>query len=218
MLLWRSGPHYCAASLKKALFSVFVRLKVSFYENTSFTNYASGIRLPNCSRLAINWKNGNDGIIFWHYVIFKISWPYFISFVRFSYWSKFHVKIITCSGAMTIPFYNGLTRILKTEIPPSEFCQISWDWRELGLTKLVQMSLIQCYWMLQKVRVTAFTVSELLKRNQRRVKLPPFPLLPPSLWLWESIWTLRRKYKKIIFLFQYQLKNNLIILKQLPTN
>ena len=110
MLLWRSGPHYCAASLKKALFSVFVRLKVSFYENTSFTNYASGIRLPNCSRLAINWKNGNDGIIFWHYVIFKISWPYFISFVRFSYWSKFHVKIITCSGAMTIPFYNGLTR------------------------------------------------------------------------------------------------------------
>ena len=29
---------------------------------------------------------------------------------KFSYWSKFHINIITGSGIMTILFYKGLTR------------------------------------------------------------------------------------------------------------
>ena len=37
-------------------------------------------------------------------------WRCFVSLVRFSYWSKFHVNIITGSGIMTIFFYKGLTR------------------------------------------------------------------------------------------------------------
>ena len=43
-------------------------------------------------------------------VIVKFFWRCFISFVKFSYWSKFHVNIITGSGIMTIFFYKGLTR------------------------------------------------------------------------------------------------------------
>ena len=39
-------------------------------------------------------------------------WPCFVSPVRFSYWSKFYVNIITGSGIMTIFFYKGLTRNL----------------------------------------------------------------------------------------------------------
>ena len=35
---------------------------------------------------------------------------YFVALVKFSYWSKFHVNIITGSGVMTISFYKGLTR------------------------------------------------------------------------------------------------------------
>ena len=31
-------------------------------------------------------------------------------FVKFNYWFKFHVSIITGSGVMTIFFYKGLTR------------------------------------------------------------------------------------------------------------
>ena len=38
-----------------------------------------------------------------------ISWPFFVSLVKFSYWPKFHVNIITDSGVMTIFFCNGLT-------------------------------------------------------------------------------------------------------------
>ena len=37
-------------------------------------------------------------------------WRCFVSLVKFSYWSKFHVNIITGSGVMTISFYKGLTR------------------------------------------------------------------------------------------------------------
>ena len=44
------------------LFSVFVRQKVTVNENVSFTDYTSGFRLPNCSKLAINPKNDKDVI------------------------------------------------------------------------------------------------------------------------------------------------------------
>ena len=37
-------------------------------------------------------------------------WRCYVSLVKFRYWSKFHVSIITGSGIMTIPFYKGLTR------------------------------------------------------------------------------------------------------------
>ena len=42
------------------LFSVFVRQKVTVNENLSFVDYASGLRLPNCSKLVINPKNDNN--------------------------------------------------------------------------------------------------------------------------------------------------------------
>ena len=42
------------------LFSVFERQKITINENVGFTDYASGIRLLDCSKLAINRKNDND--------------------------------------------------------------------------------------------------------------------------------------------------------------
>ena len=38
-------------------------------ENVSFTDHASGIRLPDCCKLAINWENDNDVTIYQHEVI-----------------------------------------------------------------------------------------------------------------------------------------------------
>ena len=40
----------------------------------------------------------------------QILWHWFVSLVTFSYWSKFHLNIITGSGVMAIYFYWGLTR------------------------------------------------------------------------------------------------------------
>ena len=40
-------------------------------ENKSFTDNASGIRLLDCSELAVNWENDNDVTNFRNYVIVK---------------------------------------------------------------------------------------------------------------------------------------------------
>ena len=69
----------------------------------------SGIRPPDCSKLAKNPKNDNDVIIFRHDVNVNFFWRCFVSLVKFSYWSKFHVSIIIGSGIMTIFFHKGLT-------------------------------------------------------------------------------------------------------------
>ena len=64
-------------------------------------------------------------------------------------------------------FIRDWPEIRKSEIPLSEFLPISGDWGELGMPNLARMSLIKCYWMLQNARVTAFTISELLRENQK---------------------------------------------------
>ena len=45
-------------------------------------------------------------------------WCCFVSLLKFSYWSKFHVNIITGSGVMTVFFYQELTRNPKTGNTP----------------------------------------------------------------------------------------------------
>ena len=70
----------------------------------------SRIQPLDCSKLARNPKNDNDVTIFRHDVNVKFFWGCFVFPVKFSYWSKFHVNIITGSGIMTIFFYKGLTR------------------------------------------------------------------------------------------------------------
>ena len=46
-------------------------------------------------------------------------WHYFVSLVKFSYWSKFHVNIIHGSGVMAICFCKGFTR--NSEIRNTRF-------------------------------------------------------------------------------------------------
>ena len=65
------------------------------------------------------------------------------------------------------PFVSDWPEILTTEIPPSEISSISVGWGKLGIPNLTCTFHIKCYWMLQNPRVTAFTVSELLRENQQ---------------------------------------------------
>ena len=88
-------------------------MKVTVNEDVSFTYYAFGIWLPDCSKLTINQKNDNDVTICRHDVIAQCFWRYFVSLVRFSYWSKFLVKIKTGSEVMTVYFCKRLTRNLE---------------------------------------------------------------------------------------------------------
>ena len=64
-------------------------------------------------------------------------------------------------------FIRDWPEIQKSQIRPSEFSPISGDWGELWIPNLARVFLIECYWMLQSARVTASTVFELLRENQR---------------------------------------------------
>ena len=63
-------------------------------------------------------------------------------------------------------FIRDWREFRKSELPPSEVCPISVDWDELWIPNLARLSVIECYWMLQNSRVTAFTALELLRENQ----------------------------------------------------
>ena len=92
------------------LFSFFVINRVTITENITFADSVSGIRPSDCSKLVRNPKNVNDVTIFLHDINVKIFWRCSVSPVKFSYWSNFHVSIISGSGIMTIFFYKELTR------------------------------------------------------------------------------------------------------------
>ena len=67
-------------------------------------------------------------------------------------------------------------KLRVSEIPPSVICPISTNWGKIGIPNFARMSLIKSYWMLQNTRVTAFTVSELLRANQPDGITPPPPI------------------------------------------
>ena len=180
---------------------------VTINENISFEDSASRIRLPDCSKFAINQKNDNDVTIFRHDVIVKFFKLCFIYLVKFSYWSKFNVSIITGSRIIIIFFYKEFTRNLEIGNTPVWFLLKIWRLRPFRATKsgnLVRVSLIESYWMLQNARVTAFTISELLRENQQggkggeRIPPPPAPP-PPRLGLNKP-----RNYKEKLFLYPPQ--------------
>ena len=99
----------------------------------SFRDYASGISLADCSKLAINWKNDND-------VTICMS----ISLLVMELWR--------------LSFIRDWPEIQKSEIPSSEFWWISGQPQcpDIRDTKFHKMSLMKCYWMVQNTRVTAF--------------------------------------------------------------
>ena len=77
---------------------------------------------------------------------YQIFLMFFVSLVMFNYKSKFHVNTIIGSGVMRISFYKGLTR--NSEIGNTPMLVLPNIWAEL-----------------QNVRVTVFTIFELLREN-----------------------------------------------------
>ena len=88
----------------------FSKKKFTINGNISFTDCASQIRLLGCSKLTVNWKYHNEFSTFRRSIIVTFFWRCHVSLVKFSYWSKFHVNIITGSVVVTIFFYKGLPK------------------------------------------------------------------------------------------------------------
>ena len=103
-------------------------------------------------------ENDNDVTICQH-VIVKIFWYFFVSLVRFSYWSKFHVNVITGSGIMIISSYKELTRHPKiVNITVWVFPNI-WKLGWVRNTRFYSEILLNA----EKCGITAFTISELFR-------------------------------------------------------
>ena len=141
-------------------FSSVFKKKGYYLWKCNFTHYALGIRLRDCSSLAINQKNDNDMTSlsnFFEVVLFLLSTlvtgPSFMSILSLvlKLWQFSFIKV--------------WPEIRKSEIPSSEFCPISWDWGELGIRMRAQMALMKYYWMLQSAKVTAFAVRKLIRKK-----------------------------------------------------
>ena len=78
-------------------------------------------------------------------------------------------------------FIKDWPEIRKSEIPSSEFYPVSGDWGKVALAHLAQMFLIKSYWMVQNAKVTVFTVSELLRKNQQGGKITLSPSLTQNM-------------------------------------
>ena len=75
------------------MFSVFVKQKATITENITFAISLSRIWSADWSKLVKNWKNDNEVTILRHDINVNFFWRFSVSFLKFSYWSKFHIKI-----------------------------------------------------------------------------------------------------------------------------
>ena len=133
-------------------------------------NYRPGVQHPDYSKLAINQKNGNNITTCRHEIIVQffstLTFPSLVTGPSFILISLLVLKWWQFSFTMDWPL---IWKIGSTDVWVCLFL----DRGKLGIPILVQMSLIKCYWTLQNVWVTAFTVSELLRENQQGVlKIP----------------------------------------------
>ena len=134
----------------------------------------SGIRVKDYSKLATNSKNGNGIKIFWDDVIDVVLFLLSSLVTGPSLMSKSSLVL----ELWQFLFISDWSEIWKSEIPSSEFCSISGDWGKERIPNLARTSLKKCYWILHNARVTAFTVSELLREIQlgKGDKIYPIPL------------------------------------------
>ena len=115
------------------LLSGFARWKVTINENVSFVDHASGIRLPDVCKIGHKSEKR-------HWCHNLPTWPdrqifFHVSLVKFSFWSKFLVNIMTGSGVMRIFVYKELTRNPEIRNTPVWISSNIWRLRSVRVTK-----------------------------------------------------------------------------------
>ena len=104
----------------------------------------------------MNRKNDNNVKIFQHDVM-----------VKFSYWSKFHVNIITGSGIMTIFFYKRLARNPEIGNTPVSVLPNTWRLGQVRGTRFGTNVFNKLLLNAAKCQGYSLTISELLRKNQQ---------------------------------------------------
>ena len=97
---------------KKYLYSIFsfCKTKGYYYLKQNFRRLCVRNLVSGLLQNGTEFEKGQWSHNFWSWRQIQLFLSCFVFLVKFSYWSKFHVIIITASGIMTIFFYKGLTR------------------------------------------------------------------------------------------------------------
>ena len=162
------SKQYCESCVTDfiVLFSVFLIEKVAINGKVTFADFVSGIRPPDCSKLAKNPKNDNDVTIFRHDVnvdFFDVALFLLSSLVTGPSFMSISSLVLEL---WQFHFIRDWPEIRTSEILPSGFCPISGDGGELWIPNLARMSLKNITECCNMSGVTAFTVFELLRENQ----------------------------------------------------
>ena len=127
-VVWENIPFSTKVLLVLLMSTFFCKKQKTVNKNVSFTDYASGIRLPNCSKLAINRKNDNDATICWNDVIINIFDVILFLLSSLGTGQSFMSISSLVLELWQFTFIIDWPEIRKSEIPPSEFCLMSEDW------------------------------------------------------------------------------------------
>ena len=126
------------------------------------------IWFPDCSKLAVNWKNSNGPTICWYDLIVNFFDVVLFLFSSLGSGPNFMPLSSLVLELWQFLFIRDSPETGKSEITPSDFCPIYGDCGELRTLNVARRSRIKCYWMLQNSRFTALTISQLLRENQQK--------------------------------------------------
>ena len=106
-------------------------------------------------------------------MIVKIFWRCCVYLVKFSYWSKFHVNVITGSGVVTICVYKELTR--KPEIRNICVWVFPKIWRLGRVRNTIFGTNVSNKKILNNVKYQVYSFYNfwVIKDNQEECKIPP---------------------------------------------
>ena len=128
----------------------------------------SRIWFPDGCKLAINWKRQwHHNLLTWCHHQFFCCCYLFFDVVVFSLSSLVIAPSFMSISSLVLELWQfslikNWPKIQKWEILQSEICPVSGDYGKLRIPNLAKMSLM-FYWIMQNARVTAFTISELLR-------------------------------------------------------
>ena len=133
-----------------------------FCKNSTFTQSIS-VRVVTMTSQFANMKSSSNFL-----------WRCFVSLVKFSYWSEFHINIITGSGVTTIFIYEGLTRNLEIRNTPVWISLNIWRLGRVKNTKSTTNASNEMLLNATKCQSYSFYLFRVIKgKLTGGVKLPP---------------------------------------------
>ena len=112
---------------------------------------------------------------------------FFVSLIKFSYWSKFQANFVTGSGIMTISFYKGLNRNPEIGYIPVWVLPNIWRLEWFENTKFGRNDSNKILLNAAKYQGYKFYRCGVIKGKSTGSKITPRPPISESFWSFQGI-------------------------------